>query len=280
MMPNTRVLSHRDLYLYDTQGFLLIPGVLSRAEVEDLLNPFDQMKPSIWQEFSQANRWTHLTTLDPRFERLSTDRRLVDCAFDVVNQPMRLIESYGLRYEPGGSFFMHSGNVQNTVYSDGTHSTINLAYRCFYHDQRIYTSLVKTLVYLTDINTEKEGAFCFVHGSHKANFPFPWAEVELSNDRSLSETSFPGLGVVFPKAGDVLLLNEALCHGATRTNKSRCLLSFLYGPAFMPDFERLQPKPNDLKSVGFYDADYESAGSGFICGCEKQPSPDLPTLLQ
>jgi ectoine hydroxylase-related dioxygenase (phytanoyl-CoA dioxygenase family) len=275
-MASTRVLSDRDLYLFDTQGLLLVPRLFGAEEVAELRATFETVEPDLWQDFSNAHRWHHVARLHPRFAALGRDRRLVDRAFDLINQPMRLLESYSVRYQPGGSHFMHAGAVQDTTYPDGTHATINLTTQCRYHDGKLYSTQVKTIVYLTDINSIEEGAFCFIHGSHKANFAFPWAEAGLAADRTLSESSFPGLGTVLPKAGDVLLLNEALCHGATRTNRTRHIISFLWGPAFMPDFQRIVPRAGDLETVGYYDMDYERSGQGFVCGCEKAESCDLP----
>lgn len=272
----TRILSHRDLYLYDTQGLLLVPGVLAAAEVAELLAVFETLEPSLWQDFANAHRWHHIAKLHPRFAALARDPRLVDRAFDLINQPMRLLETYSVRYQPGGSHFMHAGAVQDTTYPDGTHAAINLTNQCRYHDGKLYSTQVKTIVYLTDVRSIEEGAFCFIHGSHKASYAFPWAQAGLSESRTLSESDFPGLGTVLPKAGDVLLLNEALCHGATRTNRARHMMSFLWGPAFMPDFERIVPRAGDLETVGYYDMDYERAGTGFVCGCEKEESCEIP----
>jgi hypothetical protein len=273
----TRVLSHRELYLFDTQGFLLVPGLFSRDEVAELRRPFDTEPATIWQDFSHARRWNHVHQMNPAFRALAADPRLVDRAFDVINQPMRMLESYALGYDPGGSIFMHSGNVQDRTYPDGTRATIHMAFRSHYHDQRLYTNLVKTLVYLTDADMEEEGAFCFIHGSHKANYPFPWTQSGIASGRTLCETDFPSLGKLLLNAGDMLLLNEGLLHGATKTNKQRFLVSLLFGPAFLADFERISPQPGDLTTKGYYDADYEPSGLGFIAGCENHTFPGKHT---
>ncbi len=260
-MSQPRILSRRDLYLFDTQGVLLVPRVLDPADAGELAELLEEW-PAHHQDFSKARRWSGARALHPRFEALAGDPRLVDRAFDVINQPMRLLESYALCYEPGGSIFMHGSNVQDTVFTDGTHATVNLALRTTYHDGKLYTSQVKTLLYLSDVRSEEEGAFCYVHGSHKANFPFPWAESGAAPGHRLCDSDFPGLGKVLPKAGDLLLLNEGLTHGAMQTSVRRYLLSFLWGPSFMADFVRIQPRPNDLRSVGYFDADYERSAAG------------------
>ncbi|MEZ4359565.1 MAG: hypothetical protein R3B48_05245 [Kofleriaceae bacterium] len=259
-MSGARALSRRDLYLFDTQGFLLIPRVLEATAVEELIAILER-HPAHQQDFSCARRWTGLTGMHPRFAELCEDRRLVDRALDVINQPMRMLESYALCYEPGGSLFVHSGNRQDTVFTDGTHATLNLAFRSEYHDGKLYTSQVKTLLYLSDIDTEEHGAFCYLQGSHKANYALPWSEVVAPGQR-LCDSDFPALCKVLPKAGDLLLLNEGLAHGAMRTNRRRYLLSYLWAPSFMADFVRIHPRPNDVHTLGYYDADYEHDAAG------------------
>lgn len=258
--PGARVLRRDELYLFDTQGLLHIPQVISRERAGELAALLEE-HPAHHQDFSRARRWTGITGLHPAFAELCADPRLVDRAFDVINQPMRMLESYALCYEPGGSLFMHGGNVQDTEFSDGTRATVNLAFRSTYHDGRLYTSQVKTLLYLSDVRSDDEGAFCFVHGSHKANFAFPWDEVAAEGQR-VCDSGFPGLGKILPKAGDLLLLNEGLTHGAMRTNVRRYLLSFLWAPSFMADFVRIHPRSGDIFSLGYYDADYERAAAG------------------
>lgn len=260
MSGGARILRRDELYLFDTQGFLHVPQVIPREQARELAALLEE-HPAHHQDFSRARRWTGITELAPPFAQLCADPRLVDRAFDVINQPMRMLESYGLCYEPGGSLFMHGGNVQDTVFSDGTHATVNLAFRSTYHDGRLYTSQVKTLLYLSDVRSEEEGAFCYIHGSHKANFAFPWADVAGPGQR-VCDSGFPGLGRVLPKAGDLLLLNEGLTHGAMRTNVRRYLLSFLWAPSFMADFVRIHPRAHDLTSIGYYDADYERTAAG------------------
>jgi hypothetical protein len=261
MTANPRILSRRDLYLFDTQGFLHVPQVLSPGIAAELAACLETL-PAHRQDFSRARRWNGITRLHPRFEALCADPRLVDRAFDVINQPMRLLESYALCYEPGGALFMHSGNVQDTLFTDGTHATINMAFRSEYHDGKLYTSQVKTLVYLSDVQREDEGAFCYIQGSHKANYAFPWEESGVAPGQWLCDSAFPGLGKVLPRAGDVLLLNEGLAHGAMRTNVRRYLLSFLWAPSFMADFVRIHPRAGDIHTVGYYDADYEREAAG------------------
>lgn len=260
-MPQPRILSRRDLYLFDTQGFLHVPSVLDAAEVAELLSVLED-RPAVLQSFSNARRWDDIAKSHPRFAALGTDARLVDRAFDVINQPMRLIDTYALRYEPGGSLFMHGGNVQDTVHSDGTHSTLNMAYRSSYHDGKLYTTQVKALVYLTTVESTAQGAFCYLHGSHKANFAFPWSEAGSAPGEQLCDSAFPSIGKVLHRAGDLILLNEALAHGAMRTTVQRCFLSFLYSPAFMADFVRIHPQPDDITTLGYYDADYEAGAAG------------------
>src|SRR6185503_11758431 len=125
-----RILSDRDLYLFDTQGFLLVPKVLTEEEVNYYCNLLSTTKPHRWFDFAKAERWDNIIELDPKLAALSGEPRVADRAFDVINQPMRLIETYAMAYHPGGFLYMHNGNTQSLTYTDGTYATRNMAYRC------------------------------------------------------------------------------------------------------------------------------------------------------
>lgn len=259
-MPRN-MLSKSELYLYDTQGVLHVPGVLSAEEVEHCRSVFKDTKPHRWFDFAKADRWDDIRAIDAKINSLSNDPRIIDRVFPVINQPMRLIESYGLSYHPGGHLFMHNGNTQDLTYTDGCHATKNMAYRTEYHDGKLYSTYVKALIYLVDIESDDDGPFCFVHGSHKANYPFPWPKDSAGNPVLLAESEFPGLAKVHLRAGDMVILNDGLLHGAMRTtvpDKNRLMMTFSYAPSFMADWNRIDPVAGDIETVGYYDLADES----------------------
>jgi len=75
----------------------------------------------------------------------------------------------------------------------------------------------------------------------------------------LSESGHPMLRTVPVRAGDVIVLNEALLHGASvrRCDGPRALLAASYGPSFMTDWRRLERAPGDVETAGYADLDDE-----------------------
>ena len=252
----TRELSHEELYLFDTQGFVLKPSILDDFECKELEQKILTSKPDRWFDFAKADRWDDIVSKDKVFAKLA--QKLAVTAKEVVNQPIRLIESYAMSYRTAGFLYMHNGLTQDKVYPDGTRATRNMAYRCDYHDGRLYATYVKALIYLSDVQSLADGPFCYVEGSHKANFTFPWPSDESGDPVLLSESRFPSLGHVYVCAGDMILLNDALLHGAARrkTVDGRLMMNFSFSPSFMADWIDLE-MPHDLSALGYYGLDCE-----------------------
>jgi hypothetical protein len=252
-------LTGRQIYLYDTLGHLHLRGVLTAQEVEAFAGFFLRAAPDASNATLRTDRWTDLLSRGDMFRTFARDPRIVRPILNLINQPMRLVETYGHRSGAGSFLYMHNGNTQDLVYPDGVRATKNMAYRCEYHDGRLYTTYVKAIVYLTDIDAEG-GPFCYVEGSHKANFAFPWPKGADGEPILLAESDFPSLRTVPVAAGDVILLNEALLHGAMpkRSAQPRILMSYSFCPAFMADWRPLQRPSDDLTTAGYYDLDDES----------------------
>ena len=251
-------LNREQIYLYDTLGHLHLRSVLTAQEVDAFTGFFLGAKPDGRNETLYTDRWTDLLTRGEMFRDFSRDPRIVRPILNLINQPMRLVETYGHRSGPGSFLYMHNGNTQDLLYPDGVRATKNMAYRCEYHDGRLYTTYVKAIVYLTDIDAAG-GPFCYVEGSHKANFAFPWPKDANEKPVLLAKSNFPGLRTVPVSAGDVILLNEALLHGAApkSSERPRILMSYSFCPAFMADWRPLQRSPGDLTTAGYYDLDDE-----------------------
>lgn len=252
-------LDSRQLYLYDSLGYLHLRGVLSPGEVEVFADFFLRATPDGHNTTLHTDRWTDLLPRGQMFGDFARDPRLIRPLRNLINQPMRLVETYGHRSGAGSFLYMHNGNTQDLTYADGVRATKNMAYRCEYHDGRLYTTYVKAIVYLTDVDAG-DGPFCYVEGSHKANFAFPWPKGPDGEPILVANSGFPSLRTVPVTAGDVIFLNEALLHGAMpkSTGKPRILMSYSFCPAFMTDWRPLQRAAGDLTTAGYYDLDDES----------------------
>lgn len=255
----SHTLDAQQLYLFDTQGFLHLPGQLSPEEVAHFRQVFTTSEPHKRYPSRSSERWENTVALDPEISALAEDPRVVARMRSVINQPLRMLESYAILSRRGSFLFMHNGNVQDLTYEDGTRATLNLSIRHDYHDGRLYCTFVKAIFYLQDVPGPEAGPFCYVHGSHKANFKFPWPKDEAGKPVLVAESGFPTLALQPVGAGDMILLNEALLHGAMpkSTPEERIIMSFSYGPAYVTDWKPLDRRPDDLHTPGHYDPDCE-----------------------
>ncbi|MCC3766371.1 phytanoyl-CoA dioxygenase family protein [Streptomyces sp. UNOC14_S4] len=264
-------LSPEQLYLFDTTGFLLIPGAFGADEVAAMRAELDRIAP-VDSGFANTARFTDLPAASALFARTALDARLLGPVRDVVNQPLRLLEGYGLRRGPDSVLYLHGGNAELLDLDGGTVGR-DMSITHTYHDGKLYCPYVKTLVYLSDITSREDGSFCYIQGSHKANFPLLRPRAERGARASLIDEGFPTLSDLYVRAGDLLLLNEALMHGTRRkrTPGDRLLVAYGYGPTFLTDWRELDGETGDLRGAGYVDHDVEE---DFVHEAEEASSPD------
>jgi ectoine hydroxylase-related dioxygenase (phytanoyl-CoA dioxygenase family) len=175
------------------------------------------------------------------------------CVEPLINQPVRLIESYALRREHDSVFYLHNGNSEYLEYGSDQVVQRNMSISHTFHNGRLFCMFVKVLIYLTDVATPEDGPFCYLEGSHKANWP--WFTRPESVDRpALTTVNFPSLRIVAARAGDALIINEALLHGTLpkTTEEERLLMAFSYAPAFVADWKEIDKTSVDIRRVGHY----------------------------
>jgi ectoine hydroxylase-related dioxygenase (phytanoyl-CoA dioxygenase family) len=123
-----------------------------------------------------------------------------------------------------------------------------------FHDGKLYCMFVKVLIYLTDVAAEEDGPFCYLQGSHKANWPW-FTDTEHGNGRpELTMANFPSLDWVPVQTGDAIVLNEALLHGTLPKSSpgERLLIAFSYAPAFVANWEEIDKNSSDITKLGHY----------------------------
>ena len=102
----------------------------------------------------------------------------------------------------------------------------------FVKNNKIFSNITKIFIPLCN-NTEKDGGFAVIPGSHKSNFLRPYDNNPKSNKSCLVHLD------VTP--GDAVIFTEALAHGSmiNRSNKIRRILSYMYTVKYMPDWTKL-----------------------------------------
>lgn len=250
----TEPLSQRELYLFDTMGVLKIPGFLNPETLprfrEAILSGPSRVMPGRGDKV----RYDDLTAHSPTLDAFAHHRALRGCVGPLINQPLRLIESYALLRQGNSVFYLHNGQSEHVVYAGGQQAQRNMSVAHTYHDGKLYCQFVKCLVYLTDVVTDEDGAFCYLQGSHKANYSWFSVPIEQSDKPALTQENFPSLASMQVRAGDLLLLNEALLHGTLpkRTDGDRLVAAFSYAPCYISDWKAVDIESSDLHRVGHF----------------------------
>lgn len=199
--------SIEDRFLFDLQGFLLLRGVLSKAECsayekklrsleandyadnwQEALPPGPPGRPTRETHIPHQTRLNGLPRLDEAFDALIAHPRVLPYLRAFVGEP-QLINTWSIAKDqstPSGGW--HRG-VPTTDYS--------------YRDGQIRTRMLNTVYFLTD-NGPEDGCVVALPGSHKSNFDLNW--------RDYQGLDMPGAIAATGQAGDVLLFSEAVIH--------------------------------------------------------------------
>lgn len=250
------MLTERDIYMFDLQGFLLLRDALSSDHVADMNAHIDAllpMKHGEWDGYVQSHTFgdNEGNNLQQIYEAGEPFERLIDHpawiekvkyfvggegTFDYALGSVFIDENFANIRGPGEAIGMHSG---------GHEGTKRTQFR--FHNGRFQCGQINILMALTDIGPG-DGATMVIPGSHKANFPHPDFEKYKMGGTQASVDGAEGAIEVQMKAGDALLFVDALSHGsALRVNPGmRRIIVFRYGPSWGNFRHGYQPSPELL----------------------------------
>jgi ectoine hydroxylase-related dioxygenase (phytanoyl-CoA dioxygenase family) len=216
-------------YLFDVQGYLVVPGFLPAAEVDALNAALDANRKRMGEDGnSNIGKAKHLAGRKrgmfsgmlawPKpwcqpFRDLLAHPRIVPYLDAIHGRGWRMDHSPFLLHSTAGSegLILHSGGGG----FDG------VQYHQF-HNGRIRCGMVVMQYQLADVNPG-DGGFCCVPGSHKANLPIT-AEIR--------DRPHPAVTEVPCRKGDLLIFNEVTAHGTLpwRGKGERRSLLYRYSP--------------------------------------------------
>jgi Phytanoyl-CoA dioxygenase (PhyH) len=237
-------MTDRERYLFDLNGYIVIPNVLSNNEVQDanividrhvhlaIERTDDVLRNAMpgsnlygtgpgRQDLGRILEWG---PNDSRiFASILNHPRLVPLFHGLLGKgyrmdhlPFGIVQDYGSE-----GFQLHGGTIDCISGEYNPH----LAYTC--HHNMIRTALLGCSLVLTDHNAG-DGGFCVVPGSHKSNFQMPPGMVD-GTDAYREYIHQP-----ITKAGDVVLFSEGTVHGAlpwTPQNRQRRICLYRFAPA-------------------------------------------------
>lgn len=234
-----------DEYLFDLQGYLLIPSLLNSAETAEANALVDAIPRDLrrgqWHGWVQREdhpehrgiSYQQVYELGGVFERMIDHPRVLGLidrfvgghdTHDRYHGALTIDESFFSIRGPGEAIPIHAG---------GQELASRTGYR--YANGRFLCGEINILTAFTDIGSG-DGATMIIPGSHKSNFIHPAflrrdRVQEWSNEGGGSAEDVEGAIEVHMKAGDALLFVDALCHGsAKRSNPGERRISvYRYG---------------------------------------------------
>ena len=233
-----------DTFEFDRQGYIVIPGLLTEAEVTSLSAAVDELeehalahvsepprKDSGWgaNYHASSERGYHTNgeraegktlivedywNANPAFDVLLDHAPTMDYVHGIVKERPTINNSeIRIRYK-GNETGCHGGTVNASQ-----------KYRYSFTERGIDCMMVRMVYFIHDCSNE-QGAFCVVPGTHKTHLPSPY-----SNNPD-DDPSMIGLEV---KAGDAIFFTENLRHGGliNRSDQVRKTLHVGYGPYWL-----------------------------------------------
>lgn len=234
-----------ECYLFDLNGYLVIPGALGTEELADCNRTLDAFTGFVGSEF-RGNVFAHNDAarqegimLQQIYEAGPVWQRMIDHPswfakavhfigtddpenFDGHHGPAFIDECFATIRGPGQALRLHSG---------GHVGTIRTQYR--FHAGKFHCGQVNVLIALNDIGPG-DGATMVIPGSHKSNLRHPQTVALNRRDEQTSVDGVAGAVEIHLKAGDALLFVDAIMHGAARRVNpgERRMTVYRYGPSW------------------------------------------------
>ena len=221
-------MNEQERFVFDTQGCIVLPDILSQSEVERLVRgfPLDSSGAVILEAPDDNSHHDVLNFDEPLFRELINhpgilpylEALLTDVEGDYPgHRSVILAHEYTMYLRPSvrGPTFHNGGTPHNPWYS----YTVR--------DGKIFCSLLTVIWLLNDV-AEGDGGFWYIPGSHQANFPMP---------KGLDDYSWVPDCAVQPttRAGSAIIFTEALVHGTRpwKAHQDRYVLFYKYLPGYM-----------------------------------------------
>jgi len=236
------MVTEREKYFFDLNGYLLLKGALSPDEVSRINGAIDDLlpiQPGEWKGYVHGHTYGDEEGLNLQqiyeggepFEELIDHPSWIEKVkyfvggegtFDYNAGPLFIDECFASIRGPGQAIGLHSG---------GHEGTKRTQFR--YYNGRFHCGQINILMALTDIH-EGDGATMVIPGSHKANFPHPDFDKHKMNGEEPSVDNVEGAIEIHMDAGDAILFVDAISHGsAKRVNEGkRRIIVYRYGPSW------------------------------------------------
>lgn len=188
-------------YLFDLQGYLVVPEALSPSQVAALNKILDQRIEADMAPEATNHRFGHLLDWGRPYLDLVFNPKVSDYLAEIIDPRFRLDHVY--------LDIIRAGLSPIGAHLHGGGTPFNFSNYFLYKDARFQCGLTVVAYNLHDVNPG-DGGFACVPGSHKANFAYP---DEWKHLASLPPEAESLVRDVTGPAGTAVIFTEALTHG-------------------------------------------------------------------
>ena len=230
-------MTDREKFLFDLQGFLVVPGFLSQDEI-DSLNVAVDSSSDRRSEDGNSNI-ADSKTLGGTHKRgmysgmLNWPKPHCQPFRELIVHPkaipyLNTIHGRGWRLDHSPFILTSDYNTEGLVIHGSTDRHFDGAQYYTYRNGRIRCVMVVLQYQLADV-FEGDGGLCVVPGSHKANFSCPQKIREWEIDKKVVYN-------IPCKAGDLVIFSESTLHGTipwSAKDRERRSLLIRYSPKYL-----------------------------------------------
>lgn len=210
-------MNEQERYLFDLQGYLVVPNALSQEQLDALNAIMDEkVEEEVPPDESTFRFFGDLLEWGPSYRDLIDNPRVFPYLEELLGPRLRMDHEYADIIRSG------KGPIGTRLHGGSTPQHPAFYYRC--HNGEMRNGLMVVAYNLKDVH-EGDGGFGCVPGSHKSNFVFPdeW--------RELAEMK-PFVQAVTGPAGTAIIFTEALTHGTLPWHGAeRRTLFYKYSPS-------------------------------------------------
>lgn len=190
-------MNDNERFLFDLQGFLVVPDAISAETVAQLNAILDEHIASDTEPDMRTHRFGNLLTWGQAYRDLIDTPGILPYLDGLLGANFRLDHDYADIIRTG------KGPIGTTLHGGATPFDPSQYYH--FQDGRMHNGLIVVAYNLKDVHPN-DGGFACVPGSHKSNFPFPREWRPLDDPQ-------PCVQRVTGPAGTAIIFTEALTHG-------------------------------------------------------------------
>ena len=230
-------MTEREKFLFDLQGFLVVPNFLSKDELESLNQSVDACENLKGKDGnsntagSEALAGTHKRGMFSGM--LSWPKPHCIPFRELIVHPkaipyLNTMHGRGWRLDHAPFILTSDYGTEGLVIHGSTNRHFDGSQYYTYRNGQIRCGMVVLQYQLTDVE-EGDGGLCVIPGSHKSNFSCPQEIRKWEQDHEIVYN-------IPAKAGDMVIFNEATLHGTLpwqRKDRQRRSLLIQYSPKYL-----------------------------------------------